>query len=109
MTPDVFRLRRVAQVLHVDTVGLRKMAGNWGGSVSELDETPAPAGLGMSRQGSAAAVSAAHVAVAAFTAGLSARVGQHAIGVAQANTRYLIQETVSATGLAALAPPTIGM
>jgi hypothetical protein len=65
----------------------------------------APEGLGLSCQASAAAVDAAHVDVAAFTAGLAARVGVRATGVAQADTRYLAQEAVSATELAALAPP----
>lgn len=53
--------------------------------------------------GSAAAVDAAHVDVTAFTAGLAAHLGTHAAGAAQAGTRYLANEAVSATALAAAA------
>jgi hypothetical protein len=95
----------VQQTLRVDTAGVQAMAVRWGASVGILDETVAPEGLGLSCQASAAAVDAAHVDVAAFTAGLAARVGVRATGVAQADTHYLAQEAVSATELAALAPP----
>jgi hypothetical protein len=95
----------VQQTLRVDTAGVQAMAFRWGASVGILDETVAPAGLGLSCQASAAAVDAAHVYVAAFTAGLAARVGMRATGVAQADTRYLAQEAVSANELAASAPP----
>lgn len=70
--------------------------------MGDLDDTVAPAGLGLSCQVSAVAVNDAHVDVAAFTAGLAARVGMHATGVAEADSRYLAQEASSATQLAAM-------
>jgi hypothetical protein len=99
----------VQQVLRVDTSGVQAMAARWAASVDGLAETAAPAGLGLSCQVSAAAVNAAHVDVAAFTAGLAARVGEHATGVAQVDTRYLAQEAASATELAAVAPAVTGV
>jgi hypothetical protein len=97
----------VQQTLRVDTAGVQAMAARWDASVGDLDATIAPAGLGLSCQVSAAAVNAAHVDVAAFTAGLAARVGVHATGVAQADSCYLAQEATSASELAAVAPPVI--
>ena len=78
-------LRPVEQELRVDTAGVHAMATRWGASVGDLNETVAPTGLGLSCQTSAAAVDAAHVDVAAFTAGLAARVGERASGVVQAD------------------------
>lgn len=98
-------LRPVEWALRVDTAGLAAMAASWGASVGQLDEAEAPTGLGLSCQVSAAAVNAAHADVAAFTAGLAARVGEHATRASQADTRYLVQEAASATALAAVAPP----
>ncbi|HZC10746.1 MAG TPA: hypothetical protein VE485_12070, partial [Mycobacterium sp.] len=66
------------QTLRVDTAGVQTMAARWGASVGDLDDTVAPAGLGLSCQVSAAAVNAAHVDVAAFTSGLAARVSLRA-------------------------------
>jgi hypothetical protein len=97
------------QTLRVDTAGVQAMAARWGASVGDLNETIAPAGLGLSCQVSAAATNAAHVDVAAFTAGLAARVGVHATAVTQADTCYLAQEAASATELAAVAPPLISL
>jgi hypothetical protein len=97
----------MGQELRVDTAGVHAMATRWGASVSDLDETVAPTGLGLSCQTSAAAVDAAHVDVAAFTAGLAARVGQRASGVTQADTSYLAQEAASTTAVAAVFQPTI--
>jgi hypothetical protein len=94
----------VQQQLRVDTAGVHAMAARWDASLDGLTGTVAPAGLGLSCQLSAAAVSGAHVDVAAFTAGLAGRVSVRATGVAQANTRYLGQEAESATELAAVAP-----
>jgi hypothetical protein len=94
-------------MLRVDTAGVQAMAARWGASLGDLDATVAPAGLGLSCQVSAAAVNAAHVDVAAFTAGLAARVGVHATGVAQADRCYLAREAASASELAAVAPPVI--
>jgi hypothetical protein len=94
----------VQQTLRVDTVGVQAMGARWGASAGDLDETGAPAGLGLSCQVSAAAINAAHVDVATFTAGLAAQVGARATGVVHADTRYLAQEAASATALAAVAP-----
>jgi hypothetical protein len=96
-------------MLRVDTAGMQAMAARWGVSASDLDAAVAPQGLGLSCQTSAAAVNAAHVDVAAFIAGLAVRVGEHATGVAQADTRYLAQEAASAIALAAMAPPLVSM
>jgi hypothetical protein len=97
------------QMLRVDTAGVQAMAVRWGASAGDLAETAAPAGLGLSCQASAAAVNAAHVDVAAFTAGLAARVGVRATSVTQADSCYLAQEAASATELAAVAPPLISL
>jgi hypothetical protein len=99
----------VAQTLQVDTAGVQAMAARWGASVGDLNQTAAPTELGLSCQVSAAAIDAAHVDVATFTAGLAARIGEHATGVAQAGSSYLAQEATSATALAALAPPAVGV
>jgi hypothetical protein len=99
----------VAQTLRVDTAGVQAMAARWGASAGGLDQTAAPTRLGLLCQVSAAAVDAAHVDVATFTAGLAARVGERATGVAQADSSYLAQEAASATALAALAPPAAGV
>src|SRR5581483_4543866 len=95
----------VQQMLRVDTAGVQAMATRWGASADDLGATVAPTGLGLSCQASAAAVNAAHGDVAAFTAGLAARVGVHATGVAQADSSYLAQEAASAIELAAVASP----
>jgi hypothetical protein len=79
----------------------------WGTSVGDLNETVAPTGLGLSCQTSAAAVNAAHVDIAAFAAGLAARVGQRATGVVQADTSYLAQEASAAAAVAAVFQPMI--
>ena len=101
------KLRPVERELRVDTAGARAMAARWGASVADLDETVAPTGLGLPCQTSAAAVDAAHVDVATFTAGLAARVGQRASGVVQADTSYVAQEAASATALDAVLQPVI--
>ncbi len=85
------------------------MATRWGAAVGDLGETVAPTGLGMSCQASAAAVDAAHVDVAAFTAALAARVADRATGVTQADTSYVAQEAVSTAALSALFQQTIRM
>jgi hypothetical protein len=95
----------VQQTLRVDTAGVQAMAARWGALAGDLDDTVAPAGLGLSCQMSAAAVNAAYVDIAAFTTGLAARVGLHATGVAEADARYLAQEATSATALAGVARP----
>jgi hypothetical protein len=98
----------VERELRVDTAGAQAMATRWSASVGDLNETVAPTGLGLSCQTSASAVNAAHVDVAAFTAGLAARVSQRATGVAQADTSYLAQEAASTAAVAAVFQPMIG-
>lgn len=93
--------------LRVDTADVRAMARRWGTCVSVLNDTVAPTGLGLSCQVSAAAVNAAHVDDAAFTAGLAAQVGARGVSVAQANTRFVAQEADSAIELAGVAQPVI--
>jgi hypothetical protein len=88
---------------------VQAMATRWGALTGDLGQTVAPAGLGLSCQASAAAVEAAHVDVAAFTAALGARVGDRATGVTQADTSYVAQEAASAAGLAAIFQPMIRM
>ncbi len=97
------------QPLRVDTAGLQAMVARWAASVGELSGTAAPAGLGSSCQASAAAIDAAHANVTAFTAALTARVGARATRVAEADTRYIGNETHSANVLAAIAHPVIGL
>ena len=95
-------LRPVGQGLRVDTADVHAIAARWGASVGDLHATVAPTGLGLSCQASAAAVDAAHIDIAAFTAGLAARVGEHAAGVSRADMSYLAQEAASASVLSGL-------
>jgi hypothetical protein len=78
------------------------MAARWDTSLGELTSTAAPAGLGLSCQVSAAAVNAAHGDVAAFTAGLAARVGARVNGVTEAAAGYVANEAESAAEAAAV-------
>jgi hypothetical protein len=91
--------------LHVDTAGVHAMATRWGAAVVDLHGVVAPTGLGLPCQSSAAAVAAAHVAVAAFSSGLAARVGERATSVAQAHASYVAQEAASSSVLAAALTP----
>jgi hypothetical protein len=93
--------------LRVDTARVQAMATRWRASVGDLNETVAPTGLGLSCQTSAAAVDAAHVDVATFTAGLASRVGERATGVVRANTSYLAQEAASTAAAAGVFQPMI--
>ena len=77
--------------------------------MSDLAETVAPAGLGLSCQTSVAAVNSAHLDVAAFTAGLAARVGERATAVGQADTSYLVQEATSTATVAAVLQPVVSV
>jgi hypothetical protein len=97
------------QQLRVDTAGLQPMATRWDASAGELNESVAPARLGLSFQASAAAVNAAHADITAFTTALATRVGTHAIRVAEADTHYLANEADSANELAAAARPIPGV
>ena len=87
--------------LRVDTVDVQTMAGRWGTSAGELNETRAPTGFGLSCQATAAAVNAAHADVTAFTAALVARVSARAARVADTDTRYIATEAESSKELAA--------
>ncbi len=92
------------QQLVVDIAGLQAMATRWAASVGELDAIVAPAaGPGLSCQASAAAVSAAHVDIAAFTASLAARVDTHSSHVGEADARYLANEADAVDEMAAVA------
>jgi hypothetical protein len=97
------------QQLRVDTAAVHAMATRWGASVGDLAAAVAPAGLGLSCQASAAAVSAAHVDVTAFTAALAARVASRATHVVEADSRYIANEAGSANELAAVAPRVTGV
>jgi hypothetical protein len=95
--------------LRVDTAALEAVAASWGTSASELTQTSAPAGLGLSSQPSAAAVNAAHADVAIFTADLAARVDMRAQHVTDANTHYIAHDAHSTNELATLthSPPVV--
>ncbi len=86
----------------MDTAGVHAMATRWSASVGDLHQVVAPTGLGLSCQSSAAAVDAAHIDVAAFTAGLASRVGERATGVVVDTTSYLAQEAASTAAVAQL-------
>jgi hypothetical protein len=93
------------QQLRVDTAALHAMASRWSASAGELNATRAPAGLGVPGQASAAAVNAAHAEVTAFMAALAERVGGRATNVAEADTRYVANETESAVEMATVNVP----
>ena len=94
--------------LRIDTVGVQAMAGRWGAAAGELSETAAPTGSGLSCQASAAAVSAAHADITAFSTALAGRVNARATRVADADTRYIATEAESSKALAAVADPVTG-
>jgi hypothetical protein len=85
------------------------MAARWGASVGELNTLAAPSGLGLSYQASAAAVDAAHAAIATFTATLSTRVGTRETHVSGAASRYVANEADSADEMTAVADRLIGV
>jgi hypothetical protein len=95
--------------LRVDTAALQAMASRWAASAGQLREIAAPAGLGLSCQASAAAVSAAHADVGAFISGLAVRVGNRGSGVSAADIRYVANESHSANVVESVAPPVIGV
>lgn len=97
------------QLLRVDTAEVQAMAKRWAASAGELNATVAPAGLGLSCQASAAAVDAAHVDIAAFTASLAARVGTHSAHVGEADAGYLANEADAVDQMVAVAPRVIGV
>ncbi len=96
------KLPRVVEKLRVDTAALRGMAGRWSGLAGELAEGSPPAGLGLSCQASAAAVNAAHAAVAKYERALVTRMHAGATHVVEAATRYVANEAYSACELAAV-------
>lgn len=95
------------QELRVDTAGLPAIAGRWAAAAAELNATAAPVGLGLPCQPSAAAVDAAHVDIAGFTASLASRIDTHSIHVGEANSGYLANEAESANRMETVAPRAI--
>jgi hypothetical protein len=96
------------QLVRVDT-GVQVIAGRWVASVGELNETAVPAGVGLSCQASAEAVTAAHADITAFTATLATRVGTHATHVGEADASYLADEADAANAMAAVIPSVTGV
>jgi hypothetical protein len=99
------KLPRVVEKLRVDTAALRGMASRWGGLAGEITEGSRPAGSGLSCQASAAAVHAAHAAIAKYERALVARMHAGAIHVADADSRYGANEANSVRELIAVADP----
>jgi hypothetical protein len=97
-----FKLPRVIQKLRVDIAAVRAMAGRWDGVTGELGEALPPTGLGLAYQPSAAAVNAAHAAVARYERSLVARMHAGASHVAEADSRYGANEAHSVRELAAV-------
>lgn len=97
------------QQLHVAPAALQAMAARSGTSAGELNETVAPASLGLPSQASAAAVDTAHGDITAFTAALAARIDVRATRVTEADTRYISTEADSVNKLAAVADPVTGV
>jgi hypothetical protein len=93
------------QPVRVETTTVQAMAGRWAASAGELTEAAVPPGVSLSCQASAAAVTAAHVDVAAFTAGLATRVGGYATRVGEAVATYLSNEADAAQSMAAVITP----
>jgi hypothetical protein len=93
-------------VLRVDTAGVRVMADRWQVLAGDLRGVDEPgAGLGLSCQHSAAAMTAGHADVTVCTAVLAERLLAGAAGIAFAETRYAENEADSAATLAAVADP----
>jgi hypothetical protein len=97
------KLPRVVEKLRVDTAAVWGMAGRWSGLAGELAEGSPPAGSGLSCQPSAAAVHAAHAAIARYERALVARMHAGSTHVAEADTRYVANEVRSVCELAAVA------
>jgi len=97
------KLPGVIQKLRVDIAAVRAMAGRWDGLTGELGGTLPPSGLGLAYQPSAAAVNAAHAAIARYENSLVARMQAGATHVAEADTRYVANEADSVRELAAVA------
>ena len=93
------------RLVRVDTAAVQAMAGRWADSAGELTKTVVPAGVGLSCQASAAAVTAAHADITAFTAALATRVGGHASRVGEADASYLANEADAAHAMSAVMPP----
>ena len=93
--------------MYVDIAGVQAMSGDWAGLIGELSGSRPPT-TGFSCQASAAAVSAAHADIAAFTASLVAHVQARGMEVAEADSRYVANEADSVKRLAAMVVPVIG-
>jgi hypothetical protein len=91
----------------VGTEDVQMMAFRWRAQAATLGVS-APPPMGLSCQPSAAAVNAAHTAIATAAASLTARVRASAPKVAAADTGYLANEASSAAQLAAVADPERG-
>ncbi len=96
------KLPRVVEKLRVDTAELRGMAGRWRGLAGELAGGSPPAALGLSYQASAAAVHAAHAAIARYERALVNRMHAGATHVAEADSRYVVNEANSVRELTAV-------
>ncbi|MBV8860876.1 MAG: hypothetical protein JO082_15095 [Mycobacterium sp.] len=95
-------------VLHVDTAGVRAMAGRWQVLAGDLRSGGEPGrGVGLACQPSAAAVAAGHADVTAGTTVLAARLVAGAARVALADTRYAANEAHSTAALVGVADPVI--
>ncbi|ORA08320.1 hypothetical protein BST14_24430 [Mycobacterium arosiense ATCC BAA-1401 = DSM 45069] len=95
--------------MRADGASVQAVATRWAALTDGLNDTAAATGLGSSWQPSAAAVNGAQVDVAAFAAGLAARVSARATCVRQADTRYGANEAESATDLAAVGQSVISV
>lgn len=93
------------QQLRVDSLSLQMMANRWAAVSGELGQTTTAAGLAVSSQASAAAVSAAHAEVTGFMEALATRVRARATHVVDANARHVSNEADSAEALAAVIDP----
>jgi len=97
-------------VLRVDPAALRLMADRWQVLAGDLSGVGEPVEqLGLSCQPSTAAVTAGHADIAACTAALAERLLGGVARVAVAESRYAANEADSATTLAAVADPVIGI
>lgn len=90
--------------LRVGVESVRVMAYRWHGKAAELGYDP-PSSSGLSCQASAAAVNSGHADIAVANAVLTGRVRTTAAKVAEADRRYVANESKSAGQLAAVARP----
>jgi hypothetical protein len=81
------------------------MASRWGAAADGLHVLTAPTDAGLSCQPSAAAVTAAHAEVTAFTEALAARVDTRAMHAAETDAGYIAQEAQSVNELVTVVHP----